>query len=404
MALNYTTKEIDLNGKVVSGLYEADSPEAVAHMIREKGHRPIRIEVQKISIASKELNLFPKKAKVKELAIFCRQLHTMLHAGMPLLACLDVLEQQQTNKQFAGVIRDLSIRVQKGEILSDAMRSHGNYFPEILLSMVASGELTGNLDEVMERMAVHFIKEQKINNKIKSATRYPIIVAVFALGAVVFLMTNVVPTFVELFEGSGSELPGITAFVISVSDSMVAGWWIYLLVIVGLVVGVKLALKNKEIKLQFDRLKFLIPGIKKSISQIVTSRFTRTMSTLLSAGIPLLAAIESAGVVTGNTYAMKQLEAVTEDVRKGVPLAPLLARTNLFPKMMTSMVSIGEESGSLEEMLEKTADYFDEELDAAITALLAMLEPIMIVVVGGIVGFVVIAMMLPMLTLFSTIQ
>lgn len=402
---NFKTREIDLEGKVVTNTYAVETMDQVKSLVSERGNRLLRIEEV---AASKEINLdflnSSGKPKPKALALFCKQLHTMLNAGMPLITALDVLAEQQTDKRFKKVIEEMSVAVQKGDSLSNAMKAQGSYFPNILISMVTSGELTGNLDEVMERMSEHFTKENKINNRVKSAARYPIILALVAIGAVVFLLIKVLPTFVDLFEDSGAELPGITQFVINFSNSLVEKWYIYVAVIVGLIVIIKVINSTKEGRLFFDKTKIKFPMIKGPMAQIITSRFTRTMSTLLGSGIPLLTALETAADVTGNKYVVQKIEEVSEDLRKGAPLSGLLGRTGVFPPMMVSMVGIGEEAGALEELLDKTADYYDSELDQAIDQLMGIMEPVMILVVGGMIAVIVIAMLLPMLTMFSVIQ
>lgn len=402
---NFKTKEIDGEGKLVVGTYQADSVDSVRGMVRDKGHSLVKVEeVAQARGSDVQIQLFASKPRPKALALFCKQLHTMLHAGMPLLTSLDVLSEQATDKRFAAVIKDMSLRVQKGDSLSEAMKAQGSYFPHILVSMVTSGELTGNLDGVMERMSNHFTKENRINSKVKSASTYPVILGVVALAAVVFLLIKVIPTFVDIFESSGSELPGITQFVINLSDSIAFNWYIYLGVLVAIVAGFKAYVSTAGGRLAFDRFKLSIPALKGPLSQIITSRFTRTLSTLLSAGIPLLTCIETAGNVAGNKYVEKKLEEVGDDIRKGVQLAPLLSRTGVFPPMMVSMVGIGEESGALEELLEKTADYYDSEVDDAITQLMGVMEPVLILFVGGMVGVIIIAMLLPMMTLINTVQ
>lgn len=398
---NFRTKELDINGNLVKSVYTADDEVTVRRMVREKGHRLIRVEEGSAGWGSGDVELFAPKLNSKKLQIFCKQMHTMLHAGMPLLTALDVLSKQVSDKRFAGVLKDLSVRVQKGEVLSSAMRAHGTYFPHLMLSMVASGELTGSLDSVMARMAEHYTKETKINSKIKSAMVYPIVLAVLAIGAVVFLLTNVIPQFVAIYDSAGGELPGITKFVLAVSDSLQNYWYVYVLILVAIVVTKMVITSLPATRLPYDHMKLNLPVVRKPLQQIVSSRFTRTFSTLLGSGISLLASMESAAEVTGNKYVEMKMKEATEDVRKGLPLAPVFERTGLFPQMMISMISIGEESGSLEEMLEKTADFYDEELEAAMTQLMAAMEPMLILVIGGLIGVIIIAMLLPMFQLFT---
>lgn len=399
----FKTKEIDSEGRVVVGEYTLEDVEAVRFAVSEKGNKLLKVD----EVAEKkdiEINLFAPKPKPKALALFCKQIHTMLFAGMPLVTALDVLADQATDKKFKAVIQDMSLRVQRGSSLTDAMNAQGRYFPELLRGMVAAGELTGNLDDVMERMSVHFTKENKINSKIRGAMMYPIILSVISIGAVVFLLVKVIPNFVQIFKDFDSELPGITQFVINLSDSIALNWYIYLGVLVGIVVGFTVFYRTKQGRILIDGMKLKLPGIKKPMAQIVSSRFTRTLSTLLKSGIALLVCLETAGEVSGNAYVKLKLEEVADGIKKGIQLAPLLEKTEIFPKMMVSMVGIGEESGALEELLEKTADYYDSELDDAISQLMAMMEPLLILFVGGMIGVIIIAMLLPMVTLFSAVQ
>lgn len=398
---NFRTKEMDVNGNLVKAVYTADDEVSVRRMVREKGHKLIRVELGSAPWGSNDVELFAAKLNSKKLQIFCKQLHTMLHAGMPLLTALDVLSKQVSDRHFSSVLKDLSVRVQKGEVLSAAMRAHGNYFPQLMLSMVASGELTGSLDSVMERMAEHYTKETKINSKIKGAMIYPSVLAVLAIGAVIFLLTNVIPQFVSIYDNAGGELPGITKFVLMVSESLQNYWYIYIAIVV-LIVAAKMVITSlPSTRMSYDQMKLHMPILKKPIQQIVSSRFTRTFSTLLASGISLLASMESAAEVTGNKYVESRIKEAAEDIRKGLPLAPVFEKTGLFPQMMISMISIGEESGSLEEMLEKTADFYDEELESAMTQLMAAMEPMLILVIGGLIGVIIIAMLLPMFELFT---
>lgn len=401
----FVTKELDANGNMIESSYSVEQQSMVLNLIREKGNRPVKIEVQKQEPKKGTAWSFMKpKVKAKLLSLYCKQLYTMLHSGMPLLQALDVLEEQTENKYLRQVTQDVSNRMKKGDSYSTAMRAHKGYFPDILLSMIAAGELTGNLDDVMERMSVHFTKEDKINRKIKGAMMYPTIILIAAIGAVIALMIIVVPTFVKMFEDSGSELPGITKFVLNFSNSLRYHWYIYLLVVGGLILGIRFFLSTPKGKKIYDYTLFRIKGIRGPVSKIATSRFTRTMSTLLSSGIQLIVALETSAYVTGNQYVIDQIDDVCANVRKGSPLAVLLGRTGVFPRMMVSMVGTGEEAGALEEMLDKTADYYDEELDSAISSLLGILQPVLIIIVAAIVGVIVIAILVPMLTLFTTIQ
>lgn len=401
----YRCKEIDLKGHVIETVYRSESRDETMRMIRAKGHRPVSITIEEEKGQDiSQLEIFQKRVKVNDIAMFCKQLHTMLNAGMPLLTCLDVLSAQTDNKRLAGVIKKMATQVQKGDILSVAMRQHPKIFPSLLVNMVEAGELTGNLDNVLMKMSEHYTKENKINSKIKGAMMYPMILSILVVGVVIFMLTFILPRFTEMFTASGTELPGPTRFLMGLSDAIKVYWYLFLAGIIAIIMGIKQVKRTVGGRRFFDRVKLSIPVMKVQIAKIATSRFTRTMSTLLASGIPIIQALETSGNVTGNQVVIDGIAVVTEDMKKGIALSSLLKKVGVFPPMVISMVSIGEESGSLEEMLDKTADYYDEELDAAISKMISMLEPLMIIVMAVVVGFIVISMLLPMFDMLKTVK
>jgi len=401
----YVCKEIDAQGKILQTSYKGESSEEIVQMIRSKGHTPIKVELEAIKGQDiSDLAFFEKKVKSKDLAIFCKQLYTMLHAGMPLINALDVLYNQTEHKTLQKTVKAMTIQVQKGDVLSTSMKAHSRVFPSLLINMVESGELTGNLDGVLERMALHYTKENRINSKVKGAMVYPAVLSVLVVCVVIFMITFILPTFTSMFESSGVPLPGPTRFLLGVSDSIRSFWYIYLVVVGGLVTFFRWYFKSDDGKRIFDRAALRLPLVKKQVAMIATSRFTRTLATLLASGIPIIQALETAANVTSNLVIVDEMKKVTEDIKKGVALSNLLKRMNIFPPMMVSMVGIGEESGALEEMLDRAADYYDEELETAIQRLVQLLEPMMIIVMAVVVGFIVISMLLPMFDMFKTIQ
>ena len=401
----YRCKEIDLRGRVIETVYRAESKGEIINLIRSKGHRPVAVNIEEEKgndIA--QIELFQKKVKVNDISIFCKQMHTMLNAGMPLLTSLDVLGAQTENVTLAKTVKQMATQVQKGDILSVSMKQHPKVFPSLLISMVEAGELTGNLDNVLLKMSEHYTKENRINSKVKSAMMYPTILSVLVVVVVVFMLTFVLPTFVTMFNQTGDALPLPTRIVMGLSDALQAYWYIFLGVIIAIVYMVRQIGKSVEGKRAFDKFKLKIPIVKTSIAKIATSRFTRTLSTLLASGIPIIQALETSAQVTGNQVVIDGIEVVSEDIKKGIVLSSLLKKVGVFPPMMISMVNIGEESGALEEMLSKTADYYDEELDAAIAKMISFIEPMMIIVMALIVGFIVIAMLLPMFDMYSNMS
>ncbi|MCD6436117.1 MAG: type II secretion system F family protein [Clostridiales bacterium] len=406
MAIKFNYKAVGDGGKIQTGILEAENKSDLIQILRSRGQRPIKVE-EKVTInesaLSKDVEIFPKKVKTKDIVIFCRQLYTMLNAGMPLVTALDVLIDQSENIKLKKAIAGMYDDVRTGEMLSKAMEKHTKVFPELLINMVEAGEMTGKLDDVLNKMAVHYDKENKINSQIKGAMIYPIVLTCVATFAVTFLLVFVMPNIVGMFTGSGVELPLPTRIVMGIGDAVRKYWYIFVIGIVAIVYGLKKILQTYKGKKAKDKFILKIPGVKVSVQKIFTSRFTRTLSTLLASGIPILDAIESSASVTGNTLVIEGMKDVSDDIKKGESLSVLLRKLDLFPKMMVSMISIGEESGSLEEMLSKTADYYDDELEASLKKLVALIEPLAILVMGVLIGMIVIAMMLPMFDMVKTV-
>ncbi|MEA1974857.1 MAG: type II secretion system F family protein, partial [Bacillota bacterium] len=424
----FSYESIDMHGVTQEGIYEAESESEVLRFIRSNGQKPLRIKSEtkdknknknnKIknksktknesnknenqSILNSEIKIFRRKPKIKDLIIFCRQLYTMLNAGMPLISGLEVLSDQSENAILRETIDEITESVKKGKMLSESMGEFPKIFPPLLINMIQAGEMTGNLDDVLNKMSVHYDKENRINQKIKRAMIYPTVLIFIATAAVIFLLTFVMPTIVGMFDGTGVELPFITRVVLSISDVVKYYWYIIAAIIMGIVVIYKQMVRTKPGKRTRDKFVLSIPVIKKQTIKIVTSRFIRTLSTLIGSGIPILQALETSAEVTNNEVLIEGIQNVSEDIKKGESLSYLLGNLDIFPKMTVSMIKIGEETGALEDMLAKTADYYDDELEASLEKLVALVEPIGILVMGLVIGFIVIAMMLPMFDMFQT--
>ena len=399
--MRYKYKSISSNGRESEGLYVGDSESGLINMLRERKELIISIERDVQSEA--QIEIFKQKVKKKDLALFCRQFYTMISAGLGIVPCLEILVSQTQNKTFKNAIADTYEEVQKGLTLSESMKKHNNVFPTILISMVEAGEVSGNLDTIMLRMAEHFEKENKIENKVKSSMVYPAVLAVVTVAVVIFMLVFIMPTFVGMFEGSGTELPGLTQMLINMSNSLKTYWYIYTAVIIAIVFGISMYKKTEEGTRFFDSLKLRLPVVKGTSTMLATSRFTRTLSTLMSSGIPLIQAMEVVSRVVNNSIIEERLISGIENIRKGVSLSRTVKDVGIFPPMVDSMIRIGEESGSLDSMLYKTADFYDEEVEASIQRLTSMIEPLMIVVMGLLIGFIVIAMYLPMFSMASTV-
>lgn len=385
-------KAMKNDGTKTTGEYEANSRDDVMEMITSNGYYPLKVEEV---IESTTINIH-KKIKVKEISIFCRQMYTMLDAGVPLINALNLMSTQVTNKHLVEIVKELEEDVRKGEMLSNSMRKFPEAFPTLLTSMVESGEASGNLDEMFLRMSTHFEKENKINNKVKAAMIYPIILAIVGVAALIVVMTFVMPTFVSLFESSDAKLPAATRFLIGLSSFMGNHFIMVIGILIAIVVGVVLYSKTESGIYFFAKLKISFPLIKDLNRKMIVSRFTRTLSTLLASGVSLVESLPIVSAVLNNVIAEDEVLKIRERVVKGEGLSTPIEDCELFPPMLSSMVRIGEESGALDDMLNKTADFYDEEVEQAIQTLTSMLEPIMIIIMGLVIGFMVIALMLPL--------
>lgn len=385
-------KAMKNDGTKTTGEYEANSRDDVMEMITSNGYYPLKVE-EVIESATININ---RKIKVKEISIFCRQMYTMLDAGVPLINALNLMSTQVNNKHLVEIVKELEEDVRKGEMLSNSMRKFPEAFPTLLTSMVESGEASGNLDEMFLRMSTHFEKENKINNKVKGAMIYPIILAIVGVAALIVVMTFVMPTFVSLFDSSGAELPFATRLLIGISSFMSNHYLMVVGILIAIIVGIVVYSKTESGIYFFAKLKISFPLIKDLNRKMIVSRFTRTLSTLLASGVSLVESLPIVSAVLNNVIAEDEVLKIRERVVKGEGLSTPIEDCELFPPMLSSMVRIGEESGALDDMLNKTADFYDEEVEQAIQTLTSMLEPIMIIIMGLVIGFMVIALMLPL--------
>lgn len=397
----YKYRVMNSEGKKIEGYYEADSKNDVMNYIGINGYYPLLVEEV---IESKNITFtFGQKVKVKDIAIFCRQFYTMLDAGVPILICLDILSKQILNVKLIEAIKSIKEDVEKGEALSEAMKKYPSVFPSFLISLVISGEASGNLDIIMLRLSNYYEKENKIMNKVRSAMIYPIILSLVALVAVIFILTYVMPAFTDLFEGNGTEIPWSTKLIMNLSNGIKENWISIIFFIVIISIAFKIYLKTDDGEYIFSKLKLKLPVIKKLNQMIIVTRFTRTLSTLTASGVSLINGLEIVSSVSGNKIAEKELIIVKDKVMRGDSLYASMSDSKIFPAMLYSMIKIGEETGKLDEILNKTADFYDEELDSTIQTSVSMLEPVLIVVMGIIIGFIVISIMLPMFYSYSQI-
>lgn len=398
----YVCKYLDTRQGVVTLEVDAPNRTDAVNRIRLKG-KPISVE-EKV-MGSKEITLFQsKKIKLKDISLFCKQMSVMLNSGIPLNNAVDILEQQTDAKNLKASLKVISKGLKEGNQLSKSLIEQNGLFPDLLIRMVQAGEKTGKLDEVLEKMSEHYNKELKTSRQIRGAMIYPAVLAFLAVAATLVLLYVVIPNFSGIFEQSGVALPLPTRIVLAASN-FVQSYWYILFGGVGLLVFLFLRYRSTEAgRYQLDQLKLKMPVVKGPMQKIVTARFASTLATLTSAGIPLVEAIDSAAATTNNAVVIDKLRIANEGLQKGERLTGMLTSTGLFPPMMLSMVKIGEESGSLESMLNKTSDFYEEELEAAIKQLLSLLEPAMIIFMGVIIGGIVASVMLPMFEIANAVQ
>jgi len=395
---NYKYKTVDASGRTQSGVLAAKSEVEVASYLREKDLFAISIEkMAKQNLLTKDVSIGSKRVKIVHLVIFCRQLSAMLKAGMPLDKSLTTQIRQTESKVMKKALITLSGQIQQGVLMSRAMYDQPNIFPKILINSVEAGEKTGHLDDALVKMGDYFYKQDIIKKKIKGAMWYPMAILIFTIGIATALIVLAVPAFAGVIIDSGGTVPGITQFYLDLSDSIRAYWYIYLLVIAALIFGVRRWLSTNKGRTSFDRVKLRLPKVKKLVKQIIAARFSRTFASMVTSGLSIIESIEIAGESLNNNYAENKVIAIIDEVKKGEPASKHLEATGIFPIMMVSMLSVGEEVGEIEDMMIKVADYYDEEATSAIDKLIALINPLMIVFVAGIVGSIVLALYMPLL-------
>lgn len=387
------------DGKTVSGLLEADSAVRVQQMLKE--NRQYALKIDEAGTGSMSLS---RAAPLKDLAVFTRQFHAMMRSGVTVVKCLDLLYQQTNNKRLKEIIFRVYESVQRGDLLSESLRKQVGVFPELMIAMVDTGEASGTLDIILGKLADNFDKDMKVRRKVQSAMIYPIVLTVLMIVVVTGLVMFVLPMFVGMFESSGVELPLPTRMLLGLSEFLGSYWYIVLFFIILAGVLFRTWISSENGRLQWDELKLKIPVVKGLLLKLYSSRLTRTLATLVNAGLPLLNAMDISARVIGNKFIAKHMAQAREDVRSGVTLSQALRRTGVFPVMVYSMIGIGEESGTLDSMLETTADYYDEEAEKAMGQMVALMEPALIIIMAAMVGFIVISIVLPIFDMSSTVQ
>jgi len=391
------------SGRMLVGEYKIDSREDLERLLVEKGYTPVEIKEKNAFTDISQISFLKPKVKLKDLAIFCRQFAVVLEAGVPIVAAMDVLRDQTDNRTMRECLDQLYESIQKGISLSSSMKQHMNIFPELLVNTVEAGELSGQLDKIFVKMADHFEKEFDQSNKVKNALTYPVIVLCVA-GIVLFiLLWKVVPIFAGVLTSMGANLPLITRVMVAIGNVFKNFWYLIILSIVLIVVGVNMFKKQPRGKKFFSTLALKLPVIKGVSTVVMTARFTRTLSTMIASGIHLIQALESVQKVMGNVIIMDKLEVVIEEVKRGRILSQSIKGMGFFPPMVTSMLKIGEESGSIDFTLSKCADFYDKESEMALQRLTTMLGPLITILLGGFVVVIILSILYPMVGMYQSI-
>ncbi len=398
---NFVWKGRGPTGKVQEGLLIADSKDAAAAILRRQ-----QIQVSSLRAKDRQIPLLPKlggKINSAKLSIFTRQFSVMLDAGLPLVQCLEILGGQEEHKVFKAIIDAVRTDVESGMSLAEAMKRHPNAFDNLYVNMIAAGEAGGILDVILQRLSVYIEKAVKLKNQVKSALMYPIAVLIIAAGVVFIILWKVIPVFAQMFAGMGAQLPYLTRMVVKASN-LVGSYGVWIVVFLALAyVAMREWHKTYRGRRILDRAQLMIPIIGQLLLKISIARFCRTLATLTSSGVPILDGLEITARTSGNAVVEDSIMSVRKSVEEGKTISAPLLETKVYPPMVCQMISVGEQTGALDQMLSKIADFYEDEVDTAVSGLMKLIEPIMIVVLGVIIGTIVIAMYLPMFAMFSKI-
>jgi type IV pilus assembly protein PilC len=394
-------------GKIVKGKVEAPSEAAALTKIRGLGLQPVTVaEATAGTGLQREIKIpgFEKGVDLKSLAIMSRQMATMISSGLSLLKALSILASQTENKKLAGILQQVTVDVETGGSLSDAFAKHPVDFPPLMINMIRAGETGGFLEGALESLAVNYEKESKLRSAIKSAMAYPTMVLVMSFVAVILMLLFIVPVFKDMFEGMGSSLPVPTQILVTVSENM---WWITPLLAIALIAGSVWWQANKNtdaVRRTIDPIKLKAPVFGQLVRKIAIARFTRNFANMISGGVPILTALNVVGETSGNWVIAQATQRIAESVRTGQSITKPLAQESVFPPMVVQMMAVGEDSGSLDTMLMKIADFYDDEVERATAALTSLIEPLLIAFLGVVVGGMIVALYLPIFNIATAVK
>lgn len=392
---------IDTNGRTVKAQIEADSEALVLAKLRDQSLHCLDIKVAR---SRKAVRIGRGKIKTKSLVIFSRQFATMFDAGIPILRCLDILSGQCKDAALKPVLEEVTNDVKGGLTLNEALAKHPRIFNKLFVNMIRAAEIGGILDVVLERLSGFLEYESEIRSKIKGAMMYPVMVLVFSFLMLLVLFSFVLPKFKDIFTGMNVTLPPVTAALFKMGDFMQQFWWVLLLLIGGAIFGIKWWGKTPKGRYQMDYLKLKFPVVGELSLKMSIARFTRTFGTLINSGVPMMRSLEIVGETLGNVVLSNAIDQTRASIREGNKLSAPLVACGLFPSMVTQMIDIGEESGRLSDMLVKIGDFYDTEVESTVKGLTSMIEPMLIIFLGGIVGFIAISIMTPIFKLVNSVN
>lgn len=400
---DFTYQVIDASGKEKKGNIKAEDENDAKRKLKNEGY--MVISLTKATALTKEISFeIGGKISPRDLSVFSRQFVSMVNAGVTILDTLEMLGEQTENKTMAKAIKGVYGDIQKGETLSDGLRNYPKVFPKIMISMVAAGEASGKIDVAFERMANHFEKSAKMNGMLKKAAVYPIMVTIVALVVVVVMLVKVIPSYQDMFNDMGTELPKITQIVVEMSHFVTGYWFIILAIIIAAVIGIKAFSKTIPGQQLFGTISRKLPVFGNLVVKTASSNFARTLSTLIYSGLPMIEALAITANTMTNYWYKQALQEAKDEVAKGVPLSEPIIASGLFPPMVGHMTKIGEETGDLEGMLNRMSEYYDEEVEMATQTVMAAMEPMIIMVLAVVVGGIVAAIMAPMLSMYTSMD
>lgn len=396
----YSYKLIDKTGKTKKGTIEAENIDKAKASLKSEGSI---LSLEEASALNKDINISfgKKKVKVRDMGVFCKQFKSILQAGIGMVDALDMLAQQTNSKVLKESLKNVKDNVQKGDTLNMAMRKEGTVFPSLLLNMVEAGEASGSLEVALDRMSTHFDKDARLKGMVKKAMMYPIVLIIVTIIIAAIMLIKVLPSFASTFASMGSDLPGYTKFIMGLSDSLIETWYIWIIAIAGIMFAYKAYARTEKGSRVIGNIKLKMPILGDLFTKTECARFARTLSTLLAAGMPLIEAIETTGKTLDNVIFKDALADAVVQVQRGAPLSAPIKASGIFPNMVVHMLSIGEESGNVEEMLVNVAEYYDEEVTLATDSATAMMEPLIIVVMAVVVIGIIAAIYAPILSMYT---